>query len=434
MFFFTQKSYTLIFAVLSSLLQSATCQSLQETVNQIPVCSAECISSAAITYGCAATDWDCQCRVSSSFIGKVGSVIGDVSILNTGRKDCLSKSCAAAEASNVEQLLEQICRLLKGITISPVLPASTQSIAAPSTHTSSPTSVIEPSSRPEGNSPAQNSPSTQVPVTTLIAIPPEKINRTSTSQVIQSTPIPIFTLSQSGSATVPLKEASSTSSSSISSSAPMPTSQTSLTSPLPSQSVSPPPTTFISATSSARADQSYSTSQTSQTSIKTSDDSLPAASTPATKSWQAEADKSQPATTRMAEKSTKNTMSPVVIAATIFGVLVLAALFTLNLFLIRRRKIALKKKQQQRVMSAMSDTSGMSGEDITVFLDMDGQRRNDDRQKTGGWSTRTSESVRGKRVWRGHKPRVPVGEKEQELKFSFDFRSGLSSNPYAPKS
>ncbi|KAL2061693.1 hypothetical protein VTL71DRAFT_7071, partial [Oculimacula yallundae] len=97
--------------------------------------------------------------------------------------------------------------------------------------------------------------------------------------------------------------------------------------------------------------------------------------------------------------------------------------------MIRRRKQTLKKKKH--VMSTMIAMSGISGEDITVFFDLAEQAEVNNRQKDGGWSTRKSEAVKGKRVWRGPKSRISNGKDEHDLKFSFDFKSGLKS--YSPK-
>ncbi|CZS99663.1 uncharacterized protein RCO7_07953 [Rhynchosporium graminicola] len=342
-------------------------------------------------------------------------------------KDCLSKDCAIAEASNAQLLLEQICRLIKGITTPPVLSPSTPIIATPSTLAASPTSNIEPSPRQTGNYTARNSQTTKVPLTTLIATPSEKTKKIDNSRITQSTPVPAFTLRHTES-TIISDRASSTSVSVILSSAPMTALQTSHISPLLSSSVSPTPTTLTFGTSSAQADLSTSTPQNSGTSGNAIDGTFSAVptATSAMISYQAEADQSQSNASPMSEVATSHDWPLVVVVVITISVLVLVALFTFNFTLIRRRKLLLEMKHATSPVGAMTE---MSGQDITLFLAPPEQETNEHMQKNEGLSNKKIEAVRGKRVWKGPKSTISVGEKEHELKFSFDFRSGLNMHP-----
>ncbi|RDW84958.1 hypothetical protein BP6252_02548 [Coleophoma cylindrospora] len=124
-------------------------QTLQTELALLPRCSSNCISSAATSIGCGATDYACQCGNTTAIVGGTG--LGESSA-------CLLNSCGRLIAKDAAFVFNRVCEIVHGlssltsISSSSVIQTSiiSSSLAIPPTSTS--TSSVTHSTSTRGSS------------------------------------------------------------------------------------------------------------------------------------------------------------------------------------------------------------------------------------------------------------------------------------------
>ncbi|CZT48896.1 uncharacterized protein RSE6_09665 [Rhynchosporium secalis] len=380
MSFFFRNSFVVIVFTLLVHSASASSQSLQDQVSQLPDCSKNCISLAAANAGCVAGDYACQCKAAGgqNFLGGIiSNVLGSV----TGQNTCLLDACGAANAANTQMIFKQICDIVRP-TVSPTS-------IAPAEITPPPLPVDEPIFTEYSTAPVAEPTSTeQISPPFLSASSSESVMQSSTaisSPVVQSTPIPAFAPPPRATTSIPSPPQSSTLSTSFPQTTLTTVNSVPASSTLAATRSSEPP-------SSASAIQASSTSQVSPTIATTSNTPAPfpttstsaatplsesantsptrqfPSNTPSPASYQAAADQIN-SSVRGTQKSIRPRLSQAAVVGIVLGFLALTILTTGIYLLFRRRQQAIKRRKQLAKMSTMTAMSRKSGE-ITVYLDL----------------------------------------------------------------
>ncbi|PBP23928.1 hypothetical protein BUE80_DR005047 [Diplocarpon rosae] len=366
------------------LVRWSAAQQLQEKIDSLPECSIGCLSNAAASAGCSTGDFGCRCQEQDVLIwGGLGS-----------ERSCLMQDCGMTSTTDTQVLLRQICSIVKGSVASSSTSTSLLGATLPGTllpaatgaHATDIFSAVSPSMTALALAVDDSPPPANLDPAPLVSSSEGEPTSVQVSSTPASTPSSLETAASDVQRTsFPTSAAPTTT-----------TFQTIMTSIL-SQTVITP-TAFgsilseiiqasISAVevSTSRAQSSIATVQFSAyfsvaASSTQADDGAPSKPSNALPTLAEEPVYSAPlgASPSQVEANQSSlipklrkeaqSLSAVAIASIVVGVCICAAAAILALVATRRRKMA----QQMRVTSTASPRQ--SGEEITIYLDLQGEK------------------------------------------------------------